>query len=209
MMWCDVDVGADESGGVRVALVTQDMAMGEAFAFLGPRHGLVIEIMDLDDPEGVVASKEADVLVLDSRRAALAGNVVGRLAAGVRRVVMLGAPEDAYPAARPDVWVSFDADFDDLVAAVTSTERTRLSVGVTLERDRDALTPREREVVQLLLAGLSVEAMGAELGISANTVRTHLQNTFSKLRVNGRAEVAAWALRAGIRPANLETEVGT
>lgn len=67
------------------------------------------------------------------------------------------------------------------------------------------LTPREREVLRLLAAGRSNEAIAAELFISQNTVRTHVQNILSKLNVHSKLEAVAFALRHGLVDVDRET----
>jgi two-component system nitrate/nitrite response regulator NarL len=60
------------------------------------------------------------------------------------------------------------------------------------------LTPRELEVLELLVGGASGERIARELAISPNTVRTHVQNVLNKLQVNSRLEAATFATRHGI-----------
>jgi DNA-binding NarL/FixJ family response regulator len=57
------------------------------------------------------------------------------------------------------------------------------------------LTPREREVLALLVEGLDGRAISDRLGISANTVRTHVQSVLTKLQVHSRLEAATFAVR--------------
>jgi RNA polymerase sigma factor (sigma-70 family) len=59
------------------------------------------------------------------------------------------------------------------------------------------LSPREREVLELLGRGLSIAQIGRELYISAHTVRTHLQNILEKLEMHTRLEAAILALQHG------------
>lgn len=59
------------------------------------------------------------------------------------------------------------------------------------------LTEREQEVLKALVRGQSTGALAAELGISFNTARTHIQNILQKLGVHSRLEAAAFAVRAG------------
>jgi len=59
----------------------------------------------------------------------------------------------------------------------------------------DELTAREREVLALIVRGLSTQQMGAKLGVSANTVRSHVQGVLRKLGVNSREKAANAALQ--------------
>lgn len=60
------------------------------------------------------------------------------------------------------------------------------------------LTPREREVLRLLAAGLSDREIGAALFISTHTATTHVKRVLAKLGVNSRAGAASSAVRQGI-----------
>lgn len=60
------------------------------------------------------------------------------------------------------------------------------------------LTPRELEVVALLPRGLTNARIAAELGVSEDTVKTHLKSIRLKLRARDRTEAAAIALREGL-----------
>jgi DNA-binding NarL/FixJ family response regulator len=58
-----------------------------------------------------------------------------------------------------------------------------------------ALSPRELEVMELVAAGLTNEAIAEQLTLSVRTVERHLSNVYAKLRVSGRAGRAAAAVR--------------
>lgn len=60
------------------------------------------------------------------------------------------------------------------------------------------LTPRERQILLLVAAGHSTEAIAAELCIGITTVRTHLHNLRAKLEVKDRAQLVSYAYRAGL-----------
>lgn len=64
----------------------------------------------------------------------------------------------------------------------------------------DQLTPRERQVLELLVEGASGQTIARTLGISPNTVRTHVQNVLTKLQVRSRLEAATFAVRHRIVP---------
>ena len=60
------------------------------------------------------------------------------------------------------------------------------------------LTNREREILALLADGLANKQIAARLGISANTVKTHVELLFEKLGVSSRAEAVATGVRRGM-----------
>ena len=62
----------------------------------------------------------------------------------------------------------------------------------------DSLTPREREVLDLLAEGRSQDEIAQELFITPKTVATHIQRILGKLGVHSRAQAVAVALRNGI-----------
>jgi two-component system, NarL family, response regulator len=64
--------------------------------------------------------------------------------------------------------------------------------------DRHELTPRELEVLRLLVRGLTNREIARVLGNSENTVRNHTIHIFAKLYVSDRAEAVSAALQRGI-----------
>jgi DNA-binding NarL/FixJ family response regulator len=70
-------------------------------------------------------------------------------------------------------------------------ERARASLGIT---------EREREVLQLLADGRSNKEIAARLGLSPNTVKTHVARLFEKLKVARRTEAILLARELGLVP---------
>lgn len=62
----------------------------------------------------------------------------------------------------------------------------------------DMLTDRERQVLRLLVRGTETQEMVGELGVSASTVRTHIQSIFVKLDVHSRLQVVSMLDRSGL-----------
>ena len=60
------------------------------------------------------------------------------------------------------------------------------------------LTPREREVLQLLSEGLSTKQIAARLGVSVKTVETYRVQIMEKLDIHSVAELTKYAIREGI-----------
>ena len=86
--------------------------------------------------------------------------------------------------------------------------RGRLDLGVVLPAQRTlaGLTPRELEVLRLLVEGRSNRQIAEQLFISAKTASVHVTNLLSKLGVHSRLEAAALARRLGLeQPAGLES----
>jgi DNA-binding NarL/FixJ family response regulator len=62
----------------------------------------------------------------------------------------------------------------------------------------DQLTPREREVLELIGAGRSNKRIALELGVSEKTVKTHVGHVLAKLGVADRTSAALYAVRSGL-----------
>jgi DNA-binding NarL/FixJ family response regulator len=61
-----------------------------------------------------------------------------------------------------------------------------------------ALTPREREVLALIVQGLTNKQIAQVVSLSPATVRTHVEHIIRKLGVSDRTQAAVWAVRSGI-----------
>lgn len=60
------------------------------------------------------------------------------------------------------------------------------------------LTPRELEILQLILAGRTNKAIAAELSITQKTVEFHLDHIYTKIGVRTRLMAGLWAMHQGI-----------
>ena len=60
------------------------------------------------------------------------------------------------------------------------------------------LTPREREVLALLVHGEGTTSMARSMGVRLSTIRTHIDSVLIKLGVHSRLEAVAYAVREGI-----------
>jgi DNA-binding NarL/FixJ family response regulator len=64
---------------------------------------------------------------------------------------------------------------------------------VSADPELDQLTPREREVLQLIARGYAYKEIGLRLAISVKTVETHVSAVLRKLQLSNRHELTRWA----------------
>lgn len=57
------------------------------------------------------------------------------------------------------------------------------------------LTTRQQEIVSAIVDGLSYKMVGDKLGISLETVRTHIMQIYRELNINSKGELIKWALK--------------
>jgi predicted ATPase/DNA-binding CsgD family transcriptional regulator len=85
------------------------------------------------------------------------------------------------------------AEVDRVLIAAEATGSRTASL-----HDKTQLTPREREVLRLLVGGHSNPEIAAALFVSPRTAETHVTHILAKLGVTSRAEAAAHAVRVGL-----------
>ncbi|HSL11742.1 MAG TPA: response regulator transcription factor [Actinomycetota bacterium] len=101
-----------------------------------------------------------------------------------------------------------DAEPEEISAAIRAAARgeaplaPRAAAALLADRRSRAasdveLSPREREVLQLVLDGLANKQIARRLGISEKTVKGHLTNLFQRIGVSDRTQAALWAERTG------------
>lgn len=66
------------------------------------------------------------------------------------------------------------------------------------ERAETDLTPHEVRILKLLVQGHHYKSAAAELGVSVNTVATHIKHIYEKLQVHSKSEAVARALLDGL-----------
>ena len=98
---------------------------------------------------------------------------------------------------------------DVLLEAIrTALERSRAALRVNseigaLKHRFESLTPREREVMALVVSGLLNKQVGGELGISEITVKAHRGQVMRKMQAGSLPDLVTMAARLGLRRAAL------
>lgn len=117
------------------------------------------------------------------------------LVESVRLVHKGGSPMS--PAIARKVLQFFHLNNNTVLNAAAATTSNK-----TMEIDDDGLstglTPREQEILEALVDGLSYKMIAAKHFISTDTVKNHIQGIYRKLHVNSKGEAISYALKRGI-----------
>lgn len=166
---------------------------------------VVLLDLQLNDEDGVdvvraLAARDMHVAVLVLSVHDDAARLRNVLRAGARGYLLKSArPEELARAIRQVAagrWTLGDEMLGVLIEAFIGTA----PVGVP------AVTPREREVLDLLAEGLANRAVAERLGISTRTAQKHVENLFKKFNVHERGALIELASRSGLL--NQEWRIG-
>jgi DNA-binding NarL/FixJ family response regulator len=209
---------------IRVVVVDDHQIVREGLAsLLGALDGLDVvgTAADGRDAVHVVAETGPDVVVMDIQMPTLDGLEATRMITGRQpgvRVVMLTMNEDdetvlAAIRAGASGYLLKGSGADEVQTAIRAAASGGMVFGATLAarvasyfagaapRQRPEpfpdLTDREREVLRLLAAGRSNDAIAAELYVSNKTVRNTVSGVYAKLHAAGRTEAIIKAREAG------------
>ncbi|MFF2505202.1 LuxR C-terminal-related transcriptional regulator [Streptomyces sp. NPDC058067] len=219
----DVDVSAAGSGPAALRCMDRAAAEGRTF-----------DVLLVDADLGTALHGPRPAAVVPDEGPGQDGMVDGiALVAGVRsgrpavRTVVLAEKDDPRRAALAlqagaSGWVAKDCSLSRLLTVIRGVLRDETHLPPALltavlreltaarkhrtesERLVESLTPREREVLRCMVAGLGRKAVAERLFLSPHTVRTHMQNVLGKLGVHSTLAAVALARRAGVGPADLE-----
>jgi DNA-binding NarL/FixJ family response regulator len=207
---------------IRVLIVDQRLAFRDALATrlqLEPYLSVVAKAHSAAFAASVLVGRPVDVILLDADlpdHAAIAFCSEMMRRRDQPRIVLLSAasePERIVAAvrARAVAWVRKDGSIEHLLNVIRGvvcgeTWLPPRELGAVLHlliedqhhrRDSDdllaALTPRERDVLLLLVEGVGRKEVASRLQLSANTVRTHLHSLMSKFGVHSTLEVVTLA----------------
>lgn len=210
---------ADGVGRIRIVVVDDHPVVRDGTAALLDRQdGLAVvgTAGTLDEARALLADMPADVVLLDIRLGSDSGlNLLGSTTGSTARaegggpdrrppaIVVLTAydyPQYAEAALRLGAagFVLKTAPLPELLDAIRRAASGGLAFNVRPRLgDRARLSPRELEVVRLVVEGMSNDEIGAALSIGAKTVETHLARIFERFGIASRTELATRALREG------------
>jgi len=92
----------------------------------------------------------------------------------------------------------------DVIAAIRAVCRGEwvipppVAASLARHHERDRLTPRELEVLELIAQGMSNKEISVKIGRTVETVKIHLKSVFAKLKVTTRTEAVRVALGRGL-----------
>ncbi len=195
---------------IRVAIVDDHPVVRQGIAALldgQPDIEVVGSAGSVDEGLELLARTAIDVLLLDIRLGTDSGLRLLRggsaeAVAALPAVVVLSAydyPQYAEAALRLGAagFVIKSAPLDELLNASRRAAAGGLAFAVRPPRSSERVSPRELDVVRLVVEGRSNDEVGAALGIGVKTVETHLRRLFERFSVGSRTELAARALREG------------
>lgn len=180
--------------------VVAEAGDGEAALAAFLEHAPDVVLMDLSMPGGggfaaveaiLACDPSARIIVVSMHQGAVFAQKA--MAAGARGFVSKSSPPDELVRA---------------IAAVVAGRRA-ISADVAQEFARTALehddlaglTPRERDILLLLVRGMNGRAIALSLGLSSKTVQNNLSQIRAKLGASGDADLVLKAQRAGLVPA--------
>jgi DNA-binding NarL/FixJ family response regulator len=209
---------------IRVVIADDHKIFREGIRQLLQSHGEVEVVSEADNGRAAVAlvrQLQPEVVIMDvsmnglngveaTRQIASAGLATKVLALSmhddrsfVRRMLQAGA----------DGYLLKDCSLEELVQAVQTVSKGMSYIspkitGVVIEAFKETsavaseedipLTPREREVLQLLAEGRSTKQIASDLGVSVKTVESHRRQIMVKLGMHSIAQLTKYAIRHGM-----------
>ena len=187
---------------------------------------VVGEARDGKEAVAVACEKEPDVVVIDLELPVLNGidatRLIRKRCHQVRVLALTMHDEQGYVqeviAAGGTGYVVKDALGDELISAIRAVNQGRTYINVplssasadgilsdqpdsasaTLNRELEALSEREQQVLDLLAQGFTNQQIGKELHLSPKTIGTYRYRISNKLGLETRADIVRFALETGI-----------
>jgi DNA-binding NarL/FixJ family response regulator len=183
--------------GDAVELVGEAGSVAEAVPLIRELDPDVV-LLDVHLPDGsgdsiinAVAADRPGVRFLALSVSDAAEDVISIIRAGARGYVTKTISGDELAAAIERV-ASGDAVFSPRLAGFV-LDAFRAGERVGGDSELDELTPREREVLQLIARGYMYKEIASRLNLSVKTVESHVSSVLRKLQLSTRHELTRWA----------------
>jgi two-component system, NarL family, response regulator NreC len=205
---------------IRVVLADDHVLVRESLKSLLEREGfqIVAEASDGREALNRVESLKPDIAVMDISMPSLNGLEAARgirlASPNTKSILLTQHDEGQYVAEALESgvkgYVLKSQVAGDLVHAIRQVSRGEVYLspqvsGVVMEafrskseKPRDPLTPRERQVLQLIAEGKSTKDVASVLGISVKTAESHRTRLMQKLDIHETASLVLYAVRRGI-----------
>lgn len=186
-----------------------------------PALELVGEAADGEGGARLAAELAPDLILLDLNMKGIDGiETLRRLRADDRvdaRIVMLTVSDteaDVLAALRAgaDGYLLKDMEPEEMLGQLRDAMRGRLVISPQLTEmlaralresrgpqhpDDAGLTPREREILELIAKGFSNKLIARELDLAVGTIKVHVKHILKKLGLKSRVEAAVWTVNSG------------
>lgn len=183
-----------------------------------PKLTLVKSVSDIDSGREEIVQLQPDVILLDYDENSYESildfsqfifatiilidelediNLGAVLAAGIKGILPQTSASSEIIAAIEAVASGLVALHPEVIDNLQLQKEANLYEQVDINRIR-TLTPREIEVLQMLISGLSNKVVAQQLHISEHTVKFHISSIFQKLDVSTRTEAVAVGVRLGL-----------
>lgn len=203
------------AGRIRVLVVDDHPLMREGIAAVIAGQDDMILIGEASDGAEAVATYAAlhpDVVLMDLRMPGMDGieAITAIRAASPRaRIIVLTTYRGDVQATRALqagaagylLKSSLRRELLDAIRDVHAGRRrvpAEIAAGIAENLSGESLSPRELEVLRSVAAGNANKRIGAELGISEETVKAHMKNILTKLDARDRTHAVTIAIRRGI-----------
>src|SRR6266536_3423183 len=216
--WCSPHLGMDSLTGGLLAAIRAGLEPAVARGFLAEAERAVAELSQPAADEIRAGERplaparrhlEAALLEAEGNHSAAldayleAGGTEGQRTVPLRADCQLGAARCQVALGRSEEAKAHARAAEELLARWPGWRRDEarallVRLRAVPRRGAGPLTPREREVAQLVAEGLSNGEVAKRLFISTKTASVHVSNILGKLGMSSRAEIAAWAVGTGL-----------
>jgi two-component system response regulator NreC len=205
---------------IRIVLADDHVLVRQSLRTLLERQGYVVVGEGSDGQEAVahVAALQPDIVVLDISMPNLNGlNAAAEISRSHKKtkvILLTQHDEDQYVSEALEAgvmgYVLKNQAAKDLLQAIEQVSKGQvyLSPGVSRavmeayrspsKRQKDPLTIREKQVLQLIAEGKSTKDVASLLGISVKTAESHRTRLMQKLDIHETASLVLYAVRQGI-----------